>query len=187
MGYQLESNESKLLERRKHWFIIVVDLIGVGILALIPFILYGMLIGKTFTIGAQTIVIYLPTALFIFLGSAWLLIFWMRAVGVWTDYYLDVWTITNKRIIDQEQKGFFHRETSIFRLDRIQDVTVETHGIIQTLLHFGDIHVQTAGERRKFIMHGIANPRDVRAMILRAQDAMSDRYASNTEQNQTGL
>lgn len=168
--YTLEPNEKLILERRKHWFIAAAELAGPVLFAAAPFILYAAFEGSEFQIGGYMLVVYLSPALFAFLGSAWLLIFWMRAVGVWTDYYLDVWLITDKRIIDQEQKGFFHRQTSVFRLDRIQDVTVETKGLIATLLHFGDIHVQTAGEAQEFIMRGIANPRDVREIILKAQD-----------------
>ena len=98
----------------------------------------------------------------------------MRVAGVWTDYYLDVWMVTDKRVIDIEQKGFFHRQTSVFRIERIQDVTVETHGIVATLLNFGDIHVQTAGEGQEFIMRGIANPKYVRRVILRQQDRVTN-------------
>ena len=98
----------------------------------------------------------------------------MRIVGVWTDYYLDVWMVTDKRIIDIEQKSFFHRQTSVFRIERIQDITIETRGIIATLLNFGDIHVQTAGESQEFIMRGIANPKYMRRIILRQQDRATD-------------
>jgi len=98
----------------------------------------------------------------------------MRAIGIWTDYYLDVWTVTDKRIIDQEQQGLFHRRTSVFRIERIQDVTIEVRGIVATLLNFGDIHVQTAGEAQEFIMYGIAHPKYVREIILEQLDRVTE-------------
>ena len=167
--FNLHKNETVLLSRRKHWFILFGELSGISLLAMTPFVLYPFLTGYEFFIGSYSITIYLTGVWATFLGSAWLLIFWMRGMGIWTDYYLDIWIITNKRIVDNEQKGFFHRETSILRLEKIQDVTIETQGIIPTLLNFGDIHVQTAGEEQEFIMHGIASPKRVREIIVQAQ------------------
>lgn len=168
--FNISKDEKVLLSRRKHWFILLGELSGVVLVAMAPFVFYPFVADYEFLIGTYQVTIYLTALWATFLGSAWLLIFWMRSMGIWTDYYLDIWIITNKRIIDNEQKGFFHRETSTLRLEKIQDVTVETRGIIPTLMNFGDIHVQTAGEEREFIMYGIANPKHVREIIVQAQD-----------------
>ena len=52
----------------------------------------------------------------------------------------------------------------------IQYITVETKGILPTLLNFGDIHVQSAGETKEFVMRGISNPQKARALILKHSD-----------------
>ena len=49
-----------------------------------------------------------------------LITFFFRA---WLDYYLDIWVITDERIVNIEQKGLFSREISTQQLYRIQDVT----------------------------------------------------------------
>lgn len=64
----------------------------------------------------------------------------------WSDYYLDIWIITNKRLIDIEQKGLFNRHVSEMNVDNIQNVTIQIEGIIPTLLKFGNLLVETAGE-----------------------------------------
>jgi len=166
----IPKDETILLRRRKHWFVLYRELAPSAFLAFAPFILYPFIAGYEFTIGTYSIEIYVTAAWATFLGSAWLLIFWMKGIGIWTDYYLDIWSITDKKIIDNEQKGFFHRETSVLRLEKIQDVTIETRGFVATFLNFGDIHVQTAGEEREFVMYGIASPKHVRDIIVEAQD-----------------
>ena len=177
---ELATDEQVQLVKRKHWFIIFAELSAYGIIFLIPFFAYIFISGNEITLGNQIILLELETSLFIFIASAWTLLIWMRAVGVWTDYYLDVWMVTDKRIIDIEQKSFFHRQTSVFRIERIQDITIETRGIIATLLNFGDIHVQTAGESQEFVMLGIANPKYVRRIILRQQDRITNEETSMT-------
>lgn len=175
---ELAADEQLQLVKRKHWFIIFAEVFAYGVVFLVPFVAYAFLVGSEITLGDKTIMLEFETSLVIFIASAWTLLVWMRIAGVWTDYYLDIWMVTDKRIVDIEQKGFFHRQTSVFSIERIQDVTIETHGIIATLLNFGDIHVQTAGEGQEFIMRGIANPKYVRSVILRQQDRITDTKSS---------
>ena len=89
---------------------------------------------------------------------------------MWTDYYLDVLIITNTRIFDIEQKGLFRRTSSSFRIDNIQNVTVDQKGIIQTMLNFGTIQLETSGEREDFIAHFITDPYDIKKFINKLQD-----------------
>jgi hypothetical protein len=145
---------------RKHWFILFRDTVGSVFLFAVPFAVYiifptdGIILTPETTFNLPA----LSDSLLLLLSSGWTLLWWTRVVAIWTDYYLDTWVITNSRIIDIEQKGFFSRQISSFRVDRIQDVTVDTHGIIATLLHFGNIQVQTAGAEQKFVINGIPNP-----------------------------
>ncbi len=171
--FNISKDETILLRRRKHWFILSGEILGTVVLAIAPFILYPFVAGYDLLIGSRSVTILLSNSWITFLGSAWLLIFWMRGMGIWTDYFLDLWIITDKRIVDIEQKGFFHRKISVLLIEKIQDVTIETSGFIPTLLNFGDIHVQTAGEELEFVMHGISNPKHVREIITKAQDSQS--------------
>lgn len=65
---------------------------------------------------------------------------------VWLTHYLTVWIITNRRVIAIRQRGLFHREVSEMAMERIENVTVETPGFIATVLDFGNIKIETAGE-----------------------------------------
>jgi len=157
--------EKVLRTVRKHWFIIAAEAAGVFTLFAAPFALYALLSRS----GAATLP-ELSGAAALFFASLWSLLAWSKLFGVWTDYYLDLWVVTDRRIISVDQLGFFRRTLSVFRLDRIQDVTVDVHGVIPTLLNFGDLHVQTAGMERKFIIRGIPNPQRVKDLIMRAHD-----------------
>jgi uncharacterized membrane protein YdbT with pleckstrin-like domain len=110
-----------------------------------------------------------------FFVTAWLLIVWMIGWDMFTDYYLDVLIITDKRIFDIEQYGLFRRRSSAFRLDRIQNVSVNVHGIIQTLLDFGTIRLETAGEHEDFVAPFIGQPYDVKKFISSLQDGEMDK------------
>jgi uncharacterized membrane protein YdbT with pleckstrin-like domain len=59
--------------------------------------------------------------------------------------------VTNKRIVNVEQKGLFSRVVSEKELSRMQDVTSEVHGFIATFFSYGDIYIQTAGTKERFV------------------------------------
>ncbi|HLD18055.1 MAG TPA: PH domain-containing protein [Patescibacteria group bacterium] len=95
------------------------------------------------------------------------------ALGVWlfgftefVDYYLDVWIVTNERVLSVEQKGLFTRVASELHLSTVQDVTSEVKGMLRTVLNYGDVHIQTAAERIRFIFKGVPHPERVREQIV---------------------
>ncbi len=97
--------------------------------------------------------------------SLYYLYIWLFAFHSFVDYYLDVWIVTNHRVVNIEQKGLFARQVSEQKLYRIQDVTSELKGLIGTFLDFGTVYVQTAGEEARFIFKQIPHPQNVAQKI----------------------
>ena len=97
-------------------------------------------------------------------------------VGIFivTEYYLDVLVITSKRIIHADQKSLFSRNTSTLELEKIQDVTVEVDGFLETILGFGTVRIQTAGEMKDFVLHQAHHPETVKEEILTAQSNVKE-------------
>ncbi|OHA59528.1 MAG: hypothetical protein A2589_01550 [Candidatus Vogelbacteria bacterium RIFOXYD1_FULL_46_19] len=159
----LETGEEIIAEVRKHWFIFLLEGLASLAAALGPLIIIPICFNFAGTeLNSRSFYILA------FFYSTWLALVWIYFFVSWTDYYLDVWLLTNEKIIDIEQKGIFHREVSTFRLERIQDVTVEIPGFLATLLDYGHLHVQTAGEQREFIIYNAAQPGEVKKKILSA-------------------
>ncbi|KKW32653.1 MAG: hypothetical protein UY76_C0021G0024 [Candidatus Uhrbacteria bacterium GW2011_GWA2_52_8d] len=105
--------------------------------------------------------------LLVILGSMYFLSIWLFAFLEFTDYYLDTWIITNERIINIEQEGLFHRTASELDLAAVQDTTAEIRGILQTLFTYGQVYVQTAGEKGRFHFKNIDNPEQVKEIVSR--------------------
>ena len=161
----LDQDEHIVLEVRKHWFIALSGLFGFVLLAVLPPVL--LLSGLLDRVPSSVSALFTGRgALFIYF--LWLLYLWIGGFLFWTDYYLDVLVLTNKRIIEFEQRGLFGHEVSSFRLDKVQDVTTESYGLIPHLLKFGNVQIQTASGGREFFMRGIANPEVVKQVILSA-------------------
>lgn len=100
-------------------------------------------------------------------ASAYLFFIWLLFFFSLIDYFLDVWIITDQRIIDVRQHGFFSRSISEMRLSRIQDVSSEQHGFMPTLLHYGNVIVQTASDSNKLFFEEVAHPEHIRDVLMR--------------------
>ncbi len=163
--FELEAGERVLQEVRKHWFIFALQLLPFAILVLLPLALPN-LFGMYEVLKPFSALDFTGSEARLFLGAWWLLV-WIGAFNRFTDYYLDAWILTNMRIVDINQKGFFRRQVSSLLLNRVQDVTVATEGILVSLFDIGDIHVQSAGTTERFKMRGIPHPGSLRDTILK--------------------
>lgn len=144
-----------------------------------PITLFWIVVGYAFIIAAPFFTFsYLRTfepdlladpsmqALLVFGGSALFLFLWVFLFQLFLDYYLDSWIVTNRRILNIEQNGLFGRVVSELRLYRIQDVTATVNGFTKTLFNYGEVDIQTAGERERFGFEEIPRPNEVSKTIL---------------------
>lgn len=157
-----EADEKIIMLLRRHWFIMLARILFWALAALLPVIFYFVfadIFGGFFTNEAMY-------PLFILFVATYYLYIWLFAFNSFVDYYLDVWIVTNKRIINIEQKGLFYRQTSEQRLFRIQDVTSELEGFFSTIVNYGDVIIQTAAKEQKFIFKQVADPQGVAKKII---------------------
>ncbi|MDP2704951.1 MAG: PH domain-containing protein [bacterium] len=153
-----EDGEKVLLLLRRHPFIFALELSFYTILILLP-IAIGM-------IFSSVLYSYNVFPLFLFVASVYFLFIWCGIMYSFTLYALNVWIITDRRVIENAQKGLFNRVVSELRLSKVQDVTVQTEGVMQTFLNFGNLYVQTAGKEERFKFIQIPNPEKAKDEIM---------------------
>lgn len=85
------------------------------------------------------------------------------------DYNQSMFVITNQRIINVGQKGFWKRKITETDLDKIQDVASETSGIWRTMFKYGNLIIRTAGASSgtEIVVENIANPYEVQQEIAK--------------------
>lgn len=148
---------------RKHWAILVHDTIGTFLLTTIPFLVWII----ASSIGILPFLQPIPAAWVELTLALWFLLIWITLAVLWTNYYLDIWVITNRRIINVEQVSLFHRRAAVWNMDRVQNIATQVTSVLQTLLGFGTIEVHTAGRPGEGAkMEGIPRPDVVRTIIL---------------------
>jgi len=174
-----DENEEIIIELRRHWFSIMNYTLVLFVVAIAP-VIAGTFLIRFFEIVLTTQLLVLG----LFLWSIWLIGAWVVLFIELTDFYLDMWIVTNKRVIDINQRGLFNRDMATVRLEHIQDVKIEVVGIIATFLHLGDIHLQTAGEEREFSLEGAYKPEIAKQAINNILDERSKEMQMVTVEKQ---
>ncbi|MFA6183929.1 MAG: PH domain-containing protein [Parcubacteria group bacterium] len=146
---------------RRHWFNILEQyFIVIGLLFLM---LLSLQFLPMFFLGSTEMPVL------IFAESFLAILIWIYIFIIWIDFYFDVWIITNERIVNIEQKDLFIRTISELRFDKIQDISIEIFGLIPTILNFGDIYVQTAGNTERFCFRNVPDPQKIKGLIMNMQ------------------
>ncbi len=156
-------NEKVVIFMRRHWFAVLTIIVAFFFLNTIPLAI-GFYFRDTLSIWMQSQV---TGSLITVIGSMYLLAVWLLAFIEFTDYYLDTWIVTTERIISIEQEGLFYRTASELDLAAVQDATAEIRGILQTVFTYGNVYVQTAGEKGRFVFKNINNPEHVKELVTR--------------------
>lgn len=112
------------------------------------------------------------------IGSLYYLYIFLFILYAFFDYFLDVWIVTEKYIINIEQRALFFRTIAKQEIIRIQDVTSELRGIIPTIFNYGDVHIQTAGAHERIIFRKVPNPNGVVSTILKALEEQQKRMGN---------
>ena len=159
---QLDPGETQIAQVRRHPWLFFIESAFLILLIVLPPLFYILFVGIG---GPVNSIVGNTFYLFAFVYSFILLFVLIIFSVMFTNFYLDVLIITSERLIDVEQIRFFSREVATTALENIQDITVKVDGIIASFFGFGDLYIQTAAERREFILKGVPEPDHVKQLI----------------------
>jgi len=163
----LHPTERVLLTIRRHWYVYVGPAVFFVLFLVIPplALVFAPQYFPVLATAEFSPVLDFFFALYVMAMLTVILIFWVA-------HYLDVWIITDERVIDIEQHGLFHREISEIPMERIQNVTIEIPGLLPTLLKFGNLKIQTASEG-EFTITDVPHCYEAKDLILQYSRASS--------------
>jgi len=81
----------------------------------------------------------------------------------WMGWYFSVYALTDKRLIQVKQKGFFHRSLVDISNEQISMINYDVSGLQETLLGYGTMTVQTyVGE---LVIKDVHHPKKIQKAI----------------------
>lgn len=157
-----QKDEKVVLFLRRHWFAPLTIVLTFILLIIVPTVLVGYFADQQDWLTHSTL-----EPLLVLGSSMYVMAVWLIASIEFTDFYLDTWIVTNKRIINIEQMGLFHRHASELHLSNIQDITSDTEGFLHTMFNYGHVYIQTAAEEERFTFKDVPEPDQVKDAILK--------------------
>ena len=154
-----KENEKVLLYVRRHW----VTFIGPFLLTLTVFLL-PLITAIVVLTGSN--IFEIPSDLIWISALVWVLLGGFFMIYNFLDWYLDIYIVTNMRIIDINQNGLFHRVVGETPLDNVQDVVYEVKGIIATIFNYGSVTVHTGGPTGDICFEQVEKPQQVQRFLL---------------------
>lgn len=171
--------ETVIMFLHRHWFTLANKVVLMTVLFLLPILL--------FVLFGQILLSNNLIPLFTFFWAAYIMGLWFFLFFSLTMYTLDYWIVTNERIVDSKQMGFFNRRISELSIHMIQDISAKLVGFIPTLMNFGAVEIQTAAEQRNFLFDQVPAPQIVKDKIMeiieKTEDELGPRMHGMTQRH----
>lgn len=156
-----EKGEKIILMLRQHLVTQIGAVLEVLALFILPFVVGPLVI----LLGIDIFDTLSGRQLF-WIGVFWYLFTFGFAFYKFIHWYFNVYLLTNERIVDFDYRGILHIETAYANLNQIQDVSPKIIGFFGIFFHYGNVYLQTAGERQEFEFHHVAQPDEASKRIL---------------------
>lgn len=176
LPFPLQESEKVLVVCRRHW-IYLYPLMGLqAVIALLPVLALFLVLRWADALDG------LAAKAAIVVSVIWLAVWAVKVFFVKYRYDNDIWTVTDQRIIDSYRSSPISLKMTTADLVDIVDTSVDRSGILPTLLNYGNIRCETAGERQDISLPAVPHPQEVHAMI----DRERDRERNKTYRGDTG-
>ncbi|MDD5145746.1 MAG: PH domain-containing protein [Candidatus Pacebacteria bacterium] len=152
-----QPGETTVFVSRRHWIVLLGPVVFFILLMALPSVVNHFISSQSWY--------SLFSGLFEFLTRVYFLILWILLFYNIMLFSLNTVVVTNKRVIENQQKGFFKYTLNEVYLDKIQDISVNISGVFSTLLSYGDIEIQSAGTQNKFYFRTLPHPQKIKKII----------------------
>lgn len=165
LPFDLQKNETVLLFTRRHPVFLVIQMVKHALFGLVP--IAALLTVFAITAGLDGRKGQVAGAI----SLVWFIFWAVRTYFAWYRYNHDTWVVSNQRVVDSVKNHWFHHAMASADLDDVEDISIRRSGLFATAFNFGDLLLQTAGERPNFVLSGIPDPPSVLALVDRSRDA----------------
>lgn len=129
-----QQEEQIILLLRQHWVMNIPWIILAMVMIMAPIVL--KLIPLLF---------FLPPNFQFLTIIMWYLITMAFMFEKFLSWFFNIYLVTDERIIDVDFVSLTYREISDAQIEKIQDITYKTGGILKAFFDYGDVYIQTAG------------------------------------------
>jgi uncharacterized membrane protein YdbT with pleckstrin-like domain len=156
-----DENEVVELFLRQHIIVNLPWVLGAILLSMIPTVFAPLLLSSLGLIS------HIPVSYGIVGTIFWYVMVFGFILAKFLGWFFNIYIVTNERVIDIDFYYLLYKKFSQAELNKIQDTSFETGGIVATFFNFGNVKVQTAGESPNLEFDKVPYPDQVVETIRR--------------------
>lgn len=146
--FETQAKEEKIiLLLRRHWVTNVPWFLMAVLMALAPLLLRVVPLLDFMPVRFQLVAI-----------AMWYLVILAFIFEKFLVWFFNVYIITDERIVDVDFISLVYRRITDAQIDKIQDITYKTGGLLRSIFDFGDIYIQTAGQKLEIEFESVPKP-----------------------------
>ena len=142
-----EVREKVILLLRQHWITQVGKLMSVLLMMVAPICLIWIPILDFMPGNYQFIILVI-----------WYLLVIAFIYETFISWFFHVFIITDERVIDIDFFNLLYKQVSETKIDNIEDVTYRPAGGLRVWFNYGDVSIQTAAEKSRFMIESVPQP-----------------------------
>ncbi len=101
---------------------------------------------------------YLPSNFQLIFIVLWYLFSFSFIFEKFLGWFFDIYLITDERVVDVDFYSLTFKQIADAGLQKIQDITYRTRGVLGSIFDYGDILIQTAGEQPNIEFKAVPRP-----------------------------
>ena len=113
-----------------------------------------------------------------------LLITWIAFMVLWTNYYLDMLILTDRRLFYTTQASLINRITQEWDIRDIQQVNVGIANVLESFFNYGSLYLRARGEMEAVSITGMPDPSYIAAVILKQDDRYGELKETTRKQQE---
>jgi hypothetical protein len=116
---------------------------------------------------------------------AWTILVFLYAVYKYLIWLLNVYLVTNKRLVVVSYQNLVRKKIAECGIDRIANISVSTTGTVSTLFGYGDVEIQIMNTEQTLLLKNTSQPAKIKDYIWKMHShitATSQYVAKTTSQ-----
>jgi uncharacterized membrane protein YdbT with pleckstrin-like domain len=156
VGFDLQhEDEQVLLMIRQHPIVNIPWIVITILLTIAPFVFLPLV----------PILSFFPVKFHVIAFIGWYLMVFGYALEQFLVWFFNIYIITDERVIDMDFYNLLFKRVSEAKIDRIEDITTANSGLLQSIVDFGDIQIQTSAEIPEIEFEKIPHPDRVQKLL----------------------
>lgn len=96
----------------------------------------------------------------------WYLLALAFGIEKFLSWFFNAYIVTDERLVDIDFNGLLYRDLSVVKIANVEEINFTQIGSFSAIFDYGDVHIQTAAEKRELTFDRVPHPGKVTEILF---------------------